>query len=163
MPALTFPSGLKPGDCGSWVVDPSTRSVYGHVVASDAFGDAYVIPMFAIFQDIRHHLRAKYVGLPLRQEPEIVGQDHETPSQKQHVGSVGNELVGPPRAEMSTYKSALASFGRRWRKLIGRRTKSSTSDHNVKLFKVLDSGYSSVQTSSESSHNEQQGDFSLRS
>ncbi|PHH79456.1 hypothetical protein CDD82_2375 [Ophiocordyceps australis] len=33
---------IKDGDSGSWVVDQETRQVYGYVVATDAFGDAYV-------------------------------------------------------------------------------------------------------------------------
>ena len=61
-------SVLDAGDCGSWVVDSVTHEVYGHVVASDAFGDAYVIPLDNIFRDIRQQLAADQVCLPTESE-----------------------------------------------------------------------------------------------
>lgn len=54
---------LNAGDCGSWVVDPSTCEVYGHVVASDAMGDTYVVPLSATFRDMEEKLEAA-VSLP---------------------------------------------------------------------------------------------------
>ena len=61
-------SVLDAGDCGSWVVDSVTHEVYGHVVASDAFGDAYVIPLDNTFRDIRQQLAADQVCLPTESE-----------------------------------------------------------------------------------------------
>ena len=61
-------SVLDAGDCGSWVVDSVTHEVYGHVVASDAFGDAYVIPLDNIFRDIKQQLAADQVCLPTESE-----------------------------------------------------------------------------------------------
>ena len=61
-------SVLDAGDCGSWVVDSVTHEVYGHVVASDAFGDAYVIPLDNTFRDIRQQLAADQVCLPTEGE-----------------------------------------------------------------------------------------------
>jgi hypothetical protein len=52
------------GDSGTWVVHSNSPEVYGHVVATDLFGDAYVVPMLDTFDDIRKHLGADYVGLP---------------------------------------------------------------------------------------------------
>ena len=49
---------LTAGDCGSWVVDPSTFEVYGHVVASDAMGDTYVVPLDATLRDMEKKLEA---------------------------------------------------------------------------------------------------------
>ena len=54
---------LNAGDCGSWVVDLSTCEVYGHIVASDAMGDIYVIPLDATLQDMSKRLQAA-VSLP---------------------------------------------------------------------------------------------------
>ena len=54
---------LNAGDCGSWVVDESTCEVYGHVVASDAMGDTYVVPLNATLQDMEANLGAA-VALP---------------------------------------------------------------------------------------------------
>ncbi len=59
---LTFPV-LNAGDCGSWVVDPSTCGVYGHIVASDGMGDIYVVPFNATIRDMEKKLRAA-VSLP---------------------------------------------------------------------------------------------------
>lgn len=49
---------LNSGDCGSWVVEPSTCEVYGHVVASDAMGDTYVVPLNATLRDMEEKLGA---------------------------------------------------------------------------------------------------------
>lgn len=55
---------LNAGDCGSWVVDPSTCEVYGHVVASDAMGDSYIVPLSATLRDMEKKLGADTVSLP---------------------------------------------------------------------------------------------------
>lgn len=60
---LVYATALKPGHCGSWVVDISTREVYGHVIASDALGQAYIIPLPATMNDIQEQLKAKNVKL----------------------------------------------------------------------------------------------------
>ncbi|KAK4444488.1 hypothetical protein QBC34DRAFT_498243 [Podospora aff. communis PSN243] len=52
------------GDSGSWVVDPGTSEVLGHVVAKDLFGDAYVIPMADTLKAIKYQLGCTDVGLP---------------------------------------------------------------------------------------------------
>ncbi|KAH9207027.1 hypothetical protein DL95DRAFT_469064 [Leptodontidium sp. 2 PMI_412] len=41
---------LKQGDYGAWVRDVSSYEVYGHIVAIDDFGEAYVVPMCHTFQ-----------------------------------------------------------------------------------------------------------------
>lgn len=61
-------SVIDAGDCGSWVIDSVTHEVYGHVVASDAFGDAYVIPLDNTFRDIKQQLAADQVCLPTERE-----------------------------------------------------------------------------------------------
>ena len=66
--SLSDGSVLDAGDCGSWVVDSVTHEVYGHVVASDAFGDAYVVPLDNTFRDIRQQLAADQVCLPTEDE-----------------------------------------------------------------------------------------------
>ncbi|KAJ4865690.1 rad4 transglutaminase-like domain-containing protein [Trichoderma breve] len=52
------------GDSGSWVIDPLTYEVFGHIVATDMLGDAYVIPLQNIFEDIRTWHDAQSVNLP---------------------------------------------------------------------------------------------------
>jgi hypothetical protein len=52
------------GDSGAWVVDYLTGELYGHLIASDVFGVAYVIPINDIFQDIQLRLSLEGVELP---------------------------------------------------------------------------------------------------
>jgi hypothetical protein len=54
---------LKKGDSGAWVTDNDTHEVYGHIIASDAFGRAHVIPMNDIFGDIITRLSVSALGL----------------------------------------------------------------------------------------------------
>lgn len=56
--------GICDGDSGSWVVDAETFEIYGQLVASDALGGGYVIPMTGIMDEIKSTLGAKSVGLP---------------------------------------------------------------------------------------------------
>ena len=55
---------LEPGDCGSWVVNYDTNEAHGHVVGSDAFGEAYVIPLHSTLAQRRKRLEAAWVRLP---------------------------------------------------------------------------------------------------
>jgi hypothetical protein len=52
------------GDSGSWVVHRAAPHLYGHVVATDALGDAYVLPAPDTFNNIRECLGAISVQLP---------------------------------------------------------------------------------------------------
>lgn len=54
---------LQPGDCGSWVLDAETLQVHGHIVASDDFGDCYVVPIVDVFEDIKRVSGADKVEL----------------------------------------------------------------------------------------------------
>ncbi|MCJ1320041.1 hypothetical protein MMC15_005377 [Xylographa vitiligo] len=51
---------LEPGDCGSWVVNYDTNEAYGHVVGSDAFGEAYIIPLHSTLAQRRKRLEAAW-------------------------------------------------------------------------------------------------------
>ncbi|KAH8587050.1 hypothetical protein B0O99DRAFT_694901 [Bisporella sp. PMI_857] len=57
-------SGLRPGDSGAWIIDTSTFEVYGHVVATDEFKEAYVVPICATFENVKFQLGALDVCLP---------------------------------------------------------------------------------------------------
>ncbi|KEZ40241.1 hypothetical protein SAPIO_CDS8750 [Scedosporium apiospermum] len=67
---LILDSGLRlsPGDSGSWVVDFVTGQVYGHVIAIDIFGEAYVVPLDATLQDMKQRLPATEITLPSEAE-----------------------------------------------------------------------------------------------
>ncbi|KAL6835570.1 hypothetical protein J3E69DRAFT_319148 [Trichoderma sp. SZMC 28015] len=72
------------GDSGSWVIDPLTYEVFGHIVATDILGDAYVIPLQSIFEDIRTWHDAQSVNLPTA--PDFgakllsIGTEHQPPT-----------------------------------------------------------------------------------
>ncbi|RYP73373.1 hypothetical protein DL771_003641 [Monosporascus sp. 5C6A] len=51
------------GDSGSWVVNERTLQVYGHVVATDAFGGGYIMPLDETFRDIKNRLSVASVEL----------------------------------------------------------------------------------------------------
>jgi hypothetical protein len=53
------------GDSGAWVAHSAAPEVYGHVVATDILGDAYVMPLVDTFQEIKECMGAKSVRLPL--------------------------------------------------------------------------------------------------
>ncbi|EXJ64909.1 hypothetical protein A1O7_01248 [Cladophialophora yegresii CBS 114405] len=55
---------IRDGDSGSWVLNPSRLEVYGHVIASDAFGSGYIIPMTRSLEDIRQTVDLASVELP---------------------------------------------------------------------------------------------------
>lgn len=54
------------GDSGAWVVHNAAPEFYGHVVATDGFGDAYVIPALDTLSNIRDCMGAISVHLPDR-------------------------------------------------------------------------------------------------
>ncbi|CZR66090.1 uncharacterized protein PAC_15991 [Phialocephala subalpina] len=55
---------LQEGDCGAWVVDNQTYELYGYVVASGIFGEAYVLPLESSFKNVKDQLGAQDVYLP---------------------------------------------------------------------------------------------------
>ncbi|KAL6362434.1 hypothetical protein LRP88_03716 [Fusarium phalaenopsidis] len=57
-------SDIRRGDSGSWVVDPLTLEVYGHLVATDVLMGAYVIPLVDIIDDIRSRFYEVSVQFP---------------------------------------------------------------------------------------------------
>lgn len=69
---------VSDGDSGSWVVDELRLEVYGHVVADDIFGDAYVIPMTEILADIQRCFGAESVDLPTGVDIFSFATQHQT-------------------------------------------------------------------------------------
>ncbi|KAK3349879.1 hypothetical protein B0T25DRAFT_549121 [Lasiosphaeria hispida] len=63
---LTLDDGLEiqDGDSGSWVANPISMEVYGHVVATDMTGDAYVVPLHSSFAEMKTRLGVESVDLP---------------------------------------------------------------------------------------------------
>ncbi|KAK6523396.1 hypothetical protein TWF281_001376 [Arthrobotrys megalospora] len=52
---------IRNGDSGAWVIDESTGEVYGHIVASNALGEGYVVPIQDTLEQIRIVLDASQV------------------------------------------------------------------------------------------------------
>ncbi|KAK0750055.1 hypothetical protein B0T18DRAFT_462023 [Schizothecium vesticola] len=63
---LTLDEGqeFQDGDSGSWVVNPTSLEVYGHVVATDITGDAYIVPLYASLEEMKEALGVESVSLP---------------------------------------------------------------------------------------------------
>ncbi|KAK6948584.1 hypothetical protein Daesc_010354 [Daldinia eschscholtzii] len=57
------PLNILDGESGSWVIDSKSHEVYGQLVAVDALGDGYVIPMSDILDDIKLYFEAETVEL----------------------------------------------------------------------------------------------------
>ncbi|KAJ4362385.1 hypothetical protein N0V83_010478 [Neocucurbitaria cava] len=55
---------VREGDSGAWVVHAAAPDLYGHVVATNIFGDAYVMPALQTFENMRECLGATSVTLP---------------------------------------------------------------------------------------------------
>ncbi|KAM7210298.1 hypothetical protein V8F06_014317 [Rhypophila decipiens] len=65
---VQFSQPLVPGDCGSWIRDVNTGSLYGHIVAGNAHGEAIVIPARAVFKHARS-LNKGDTRLPIPRNP----------------------------------------------------------------------------------------------
>jgi len=61
---LTKITEIMDDDSGSWIVDEITGEVHGHLVASDMFGEGYIIPLHVTFEDMRSQLKLRAVTLP---------------------------------------------------------------------------------------------------
>jgi hypothetical protein len=55
---------VREGDSGAWVVHSTAALLYGHIVATNPFGEAYMIPALDIFENMRECLGATSVTLP---------------------------------------------------------------------------------------------------
>jgi hypothetical protein len=62
---LTVLPEVCEGDSGAWVAHNAAPEVYGHVIATDILGDAYVMPSVDTLQEIKECMGAKSVRLPL--------------------------------------------------------------------------------------------------
>jgi hypothetical protein len=84
-----FPA-LQVGDCGTWVVEATSGIVFGHVVACDDFGDAYVVPIEDTLESIRTTLQVESVSIHYGFEP--TGAEQQLRDQIQvHVAATSLE------------------------------------------------------------------------
>lgn len=66
------------GDSGAWVVHAAGPALYGHVVATNTFGEAYVLPSNDTFENIRECLGAASVALPSVSDASADPLNHES-------------------------------------------------------------------------------------
>lgn len=67
--AVMLERDIAQGDCGSWVLDATGQSLYGHIVAGKAgTGLAYLVLARIVFEDIRIQCGATQVTLPTEDE-----------------------------------------------------------------------------------------------
>lgn len=55
---------MSPGDSGAWVVHVANSELYGHVVATNALDQVYIVPVLDTFENMRACLGAIAVDLP---------------------------------------------------------------------------------------------------
>ncbi|RYP28249.1 hypothetical protein DL767_007299 [Monosporascus sp. MG133] len=108
---LTLDEGsVSDGDSGSWVVDPATFEVYGHVVATDMFGDAYVIPLIRTLADIQRCFGAKCVDLPSAIDFSIIALAESSSAAGQPLKQSETELDQFPKTTNKSPSTDLISM-----------------------------------------------------
>jgi hypothetical protein len=83
--ANTAEKVLQPGDCGSWVIDSASGEVFGHIVASGNFGEAYVLALKLTVENMENSLGVDEVRIPTQGDLELWCLEQ----------NVGRELIAP--------------------------------------------------------------------
>ena len=80
------------------MVDNQTYELYGYVVASGVFGEAYVLPLESSFKNVKDQLRAQDVCLPEASEVAswLLRASHKS-SESNSSGFQDSQLVRPFR------------------------------------------------------------------
>ncbi|RYP44145.1 hypothetical protein DL768_009380 [Monosporascus sp. mg162] len=102
------------GDSGSWIVDPESLEVFGHVIASDILGDIYVVPICDAFKDIKKCLNCSSVTLPtaddIRRATSLAKlKVTEDPSRRAIRLDINSVPLGEESADASTVPSPTSS------------------------------------------------------
>lgn len=116
-------SDVKQGDSGSWVIDPVSLEVYGHLIATDSLMGSYVIPLVDICADIKNVFPGVSIDFPGTQseafvtsgnvislpitEPGLLVEENLEPSSTAHTaeflkgdhGNEENECDSPNRGQ----------------------------------------------------------------
>ncbi|KAJ4290477.1 hypothetical protein N0V90_010694 [Kalmusia sp. IMI 367209] len=79
---------VREGDSGAWVVHYAAPQLYGHVVANDLFGDAYVLPAPDVFENIRQCMGAMSVALPSQDDISVNDQRQSVSGDRAAVNTV---------------------------------------------------------------------------
>ena len=91
---------VQDGDSGSWVVCPVSKQVYGQVVATDALGDVYVVPLHACFDEMKELISGvESVDLPTTADllDLALRSSSSTSNSRSSTGSLGSADLGSSR------------------------------------------------------------------
>jgi hypothetical protein len=112
-------AGVIDGDCGSLVVNKETLEIYGHVVATNPLGEAYVVPLQNTLDQIRVAFAAEELTLPAPEpivqilvQSILSEQSHEPTATDEASTAVvrmtKNDNQKPTRSEQTTEKRKIA-------------------------------------------------------
>ena len=131
---------LNAGDCGSWVVDPLTCEVYGHVVASDAMGDTYVVPLQSTLRDMEERLGAA-VSLPTeadihtwhKRQSQATTQQVAVPIARRKRFALDDSTINSAESSSETQKIAGHTSSQASTRLVSSAVKApaANEDHNT--------------------------------
>jgi hypothetical protein len=149
-------------------MDEATSEVYGHVVASDAFGEAYVVPLRDTIQDIHTRLNSRTVRLPTAAEilkwsaglelpqPADSGYSsmttsplHSAPSSPHHAV----ERYEPPTNVVPRRKGREQATGSRLTSIFQRNQQRERTGANINLPSMVTNGDANVEEEEEESLN----------
>ncbi|MCJ1355091.1 MAG: hypothetical protein MMC33_005082 [Icmadophila ericetorum] len=100
---------LQKGDCGSWVIDIESGEVFGHVVAADDFGEAYVIPFDSTTKEMSVDLGMDLVTIPTIKDIRIWCLTRRLQERKLYQNEIFpliEEFTPPPDSGYSSLQSS---------------------------------------------------------
>ncbi|KAJ8117562.1 hypothetical protein OPT61_g1273 [Boeremia exigua] len=112
---------IHEGDSGSWVVHAAAAELYGHVVATNIFGEAYVMPAVETFANMRECLGATSVTLPSATDlPVKLNTQHSTTTR--HAPEASDTQSLAQQASATELNKSLRST-KRWSQLFSEHNK----------------------------------------
>jgi hypothetical protein len=102
--ALRLDRYVQPGDCGSWVIDEASGSLYGHIFGGGVgTKTAYIIPADEIFEDIRRLFRQPVFLPAAKDERRAISELNSQPTlsrslqlDPQHVNETASKNIAYP-------------------------------------------------------------------
>ncbi|KIA75951.1 peptidase (PNG1) [Aspergillus ustus] len=91
---------VQPGDCGSWVIDEASGSLYGHIFGGGVgTKTAYIIPADEIFEDIRQISRQPVFLPAAKDERQVISKKNSQPTLSRSL------QLDPPQANETASKN----------------------------------------------------------
>jgi hypothetical protein len=92
------------------VVEPHTLKVYGHLIAADALGDGYIIPLLDTFASIREKTQAETVSLATSLDVAAVLGERLVPKMPHLRRSSSDEMLSDSATGDLRYQKDLEDF-----------------------------------------------------